>query len=457
MDIRSEGSGNIGATNIARVLGAKWGVLVLLLDCMKGLLPVLFVPPLLLTGHEDFARHGEVICGIATIVGHMLPFWLRFRGGKGVATALGVAIALGSWATLAAFGGFLLAMLLFRIVSLASMVAAITFAVVQMVVRDFTGGFADAVETDWHGNVSAVVNPQGSPRIMLAGHCDQIGLLVQHIDASGFLRINPIGGWDPQILLGQKMQVWTAGGPVNGVIARKPIHLLTEEERAKVPTINELWVDIGARSGDEAREIVSIGDPITLELGMRELRNQLAAAAGMDNRVGVWVVMSALQRVSRENPEAAVYAVSTVQEEIGLRGARTSAFSIDPQLGIAVDVTHASDCPTIEESTIGCVKVGSGPVVFRGPNINPVVFRQLDALANEHSIPFQPNGIARAASNDGNALQINRAGVATGIIGIPNRYMHSPVEVVSLDDLENAAELIARFCLSVRSDSDFTP
>lgn len=328
---------------------------------------------------------------------------------------------------------------------------------IQKIVREFASGFADAVETDWHGNVSAVVNPQGSPRIMLAGHCDQIGLLIQHIDDAGYLRVSPIGGWDVQILLGQKVQVWASGGPINGVIARKPIHLLTDDERKKVPQISDLWIDIGAQSGEEARELIDIGDPATIELGFRELRNNLASATGMDNRVGVWVVMTALKRIAAANPQAAVYAVSTVQEEIGLRGAKTSAFSIDPQLGIAVDVTHATDCPTIEEAKFGRVKVGSGPVLFRGPNVNPVMYRQLSDLSIQYSIPSQTNGIARAASNDGNALQISRGGVATAIVAIPNRYMHTPVEVISLDDLDNAAELIAKFCVSLNADSDFTP
>ncbi|MCH8829984.1 MAG: M42 family peptidase, partial [Planctomycetes bacterium] len=201
----------------------------------------------------------------------------------------------------------------------------------------------------------------------------------------------------------------------------------------------------------------AIGDPVTLQLGYRELRNGLASAPGMDNRVGVWVVMSALKQISAAAPQAAVYAVSTVQEEIGLRGAQTSAFAIDPQVGIAVDVTHATDCPTIDENQYGRVKVGAGPVLFRGPNINPVVFRRLSEIAAEEKIPTQPNGISRPASNDGNALQISRGGVATGIVAIPNRYMHSPVEVVSLDDLENAAKLIAVFCRSLTAKCDFTP
>jgi endoglucanase len=328
---------------------------------------------------------------------------------------------------------------------------------IQKVIRAYADGFADDVSTDWHGNVVAAVNPEGSPRIMLAGHCDQIGLMVKHIDKDGFLRVTPIGGWDIQMLIGQRLQVWSESGPVSGVIARKAIHLLTAEERRQVPEMKDLWIDIGAANREEAAELVKLGDPVTLELGYQELRNNLAYAAGMDNRVGVWVVMSALKRVAAGNPKAAVFAVSTVQEEVGLRGVKTSAFAIDPQLGIAVDVTHATDCPTVSEAEHGRVALGEGPVVFRGPNINPVVFSTLEKQAEKHDIPRQINGISKPASNDGNALQISRAGVATGIIGIPNRYMHSPVEVISLDDLDNAAELISHFCLSVDGDSDFTP
>lgn len=328
---------------------------------------------------------------------------------------------------------------------------------IQQVIREFAGGFADDVATDWHGNVVAAVNPKGSPRIMLAGHCDQIGLMVKHIDKDGYLRVTPIGGWDIQMLIGQRLQVWSESGPVSGVIARKAIHLLTPEERKQVPEMKELWIDIGAANGQEAAELVKPGDPVTLQLGFQELRNNLAFAPGMDNRVGVWVVMNALRRAAKETPQAALFAVSTVQEEIGLRGVKTSAFSIDPQLGIAVDVTHATDCPTVSAAEHGQVNLGEGPVVFRGPNINPVVFQTLESEAEQHKIPRQINGISKPASNDGNAMQISRAGIATGIIGIPNRYMHSPVEVVSLDDLDNAAELIARFCVAVNEESDFTP
>lgn len=328
---------------------------------------------------------------------------------------------------------------------------------VQKVVRDWVGSFADSVETDWHGNVVAAVNPEGSPRIMLDGHSDQIGLLVKHIDDDGYLRVVPVGGWDVQMLIGQKLQVWTANGPIVGVIARKAIHLLTPDERKTVPKIKDLWVDIGAASGGEAREAVAIGDPITFELGMRRLKGDLIAGAAMDDRVGVWVVMSALKKVSEGNPKAAVFAVAAVAEEIGLRGAKTSAFAVDPQLGIAVDVTHATDCPTIDKNEHGDIKIGGGPVVVRGANVNPVVFKRLNEAATNKSIPIQINALGRGAGNDGNAIQVTRGGVATGLVTIPNRYMHSPVEVVAESDLENAASLIAEFCLGVDAGTDFTP
>jgi endoglucanase len=260
-----------------------------------------------------------------------------------------------------------------------------------------------------------------------------------------------------QMLIGQRMQIWTKNGQVDGIIARKAIHLLTPEERKTVPEIKDLWIDIGAANRDEASELVAIGDPVTLELGFRDLRNDLASAPGMDNKVGVWVVMNAARRAAIENPQAAIFAVSTVQEEIGLRGVQTSAYSIDAQLGIAVDVTHATDCPTVDENQHGRVKLGDGPVVFRGPNVNPVVFDELSRLAAENEIPIQPNGLSKPASNDGSALQLSRGGLATGIISIPNRYMHSPVEVVSLSDVDQAAWLIAHFCGSLTPESDFTP
>jgi putative aminopeptidase FrvX len=329
-------------------------------------------------------------------------------------------------------------------------------AQIQGVVRDYVSDFADEVNTDVHGNVIACRNPGAPLRVMLAGHCDQIGLLVTQIDEFGFIYTQTIGGWDPQQLIGQRMTIWAESGPIPAVIARKPIHLLTPEERKQVVKKEDLWLDIGAKDQEEAASLVTIGDPVTLQLGYQELRNNLANAPGMDDRTGLWVVIEALRRAGG-NLHCALYSVSTVQEEIGLRGAQTSAYGIDPHVGIGVDVTHATDCPTIDKRQQGDIAVGKGPVIFRGPNMNPVVTGRLRSVADEHEISYQLSAIGRAASNDTNALQITRAGVATGLVALPNRYMHSAVEVISLDDIDRAADLLAAFATSLSGDDDFTP
>lgn len=329
---------------------------------------------------------------------------------------------------------------------------------VQRLVREYAGKFADDVRTDLHGNVIAACNPDAELRIMLAGHADQIGLIVTHIDEQGFLYSNPIGGWDPQQLVGQRMTIHTAGGPIPAVIARKPIHLLEQEERKQVVKQKELWLDIGAKDQAEAQSVVAIGDPVTLALGYQEMRNGLANSPGMDNKTGLWVVMEAARRAAENGGlKVGVFAVATVQEEIGLRGARTAAFGVDPQVGIAVDVTHATDCPTIDVNQNCDVKLGKGPVVYRGPNINPIVFDRLKESGEKANLPMQWGALGRGASNDSNALQLTRAGVATGLVSIPNRYMHSAVEVISHDDIDAAAELIAEFLVSVSPGDDFTP
>jgi putative aminopeptidase FrvX len=328
---------------------------------------------------------------------------------------------------------------------------------VQDLVRDYVRDFADQVTTDLHGNVIAAKNPAAKLRVMFAGHCDQIGMLVTHVHDNGFLYAQTIGGWDAQQLIGQRMTIWTSRGPLPAVISRKPIHLLTDEERKQVVKLEDLWLDIGAKTKDEAKELVRIGDPVTLRLGYQEMRNGLANSPAMDNKCGLWVVIEALRRAARKNLAVGVYAVSTVAEEIGLRGAQTSAYGVDPHVGIAVDVTHATDCPTIDKRQQGEVNLGSGPVIVRGPNMNPIVVERLISLAQKVEIPHQLTASGKAQPNDSNALQINRAGVATGLVAIPNRYMHSAVEMISLEDIDRGADLLAEFVCSLTGDEDFTP
>jgi len=326
---------------------------------------------------------------------------------------------------------------------------------VQDVVRNYATSFSDEVSTDFHGNLVLAKNPKSDIRIMLAGHCDQIGLIVSYIDDAGFLYAQTVGGWDPQQLVGQKMTVWTQSGPVPGVIARKPIHLLVDSERKQVVKTDDMWIDIGAAGKEDAESQVRIGDSVTLELGLRELNNGFVCGPAMDNRTGVWVVVEALRRAADRGVNCGLFAVSTVQEEIGLRGAKTSAYSIDPHLGIAVDVTHATDCPTIDKRQRGDISLGNGPVIVRGPNINPKVCDELLSISGKKDIPYQLAALGRAAPNDSNSLQVTRGGVATGLVAIPNRYMHSAVETVSLDDLDNAAELLAEFCCQLQSADEF--
>ena len=339
---------------------------------------------------------------------------------------------------------------------------------IQSVVRRRVDDQADQIDIDSHGNLIAVKNPGAPLRVMLAGHCDQIGLIVQHIDDDGYLYVQPIGGWDPIMLVGQRAAVWTepagrapgeppACAPVAGVIGRKPIHLLTEEERKQVPKLKDLWVDIGAKNKAEAAARVRVGDPVTPALDWCELANGRVAAPAMDDKAGLWVVAEAFRRADRGRLRCSLYLASTVQEELGLRGAKTSSFGIDPQIGIAVDVTHATDCPTVEKKEEGDIRVGQGPVIYRGPNFSPRVVERLVAAADRHRIGYQLAAAGRPPGTDANAIQLNRAGVAAGLVSIPNRYMHSPVELVSLDDLNRAADLLARFVEELPAELDLRP
>ena len=325
--------------------------------------------------------------------------------------------------------------------------------------REEAEKFADRTWVDLHGNSFALVNEGGSPRVMLAGHTDEIGFMISYIDDNGFLYFRGIGGWDPQVLPGQRVWIRTKQGKITGVIGRKPLHLLEEEERKRVVKLEDLWIDIGAEDKKEAESLVSIGDPAVLAYGFEELRNGLAASRGFDDKSGAFVVLEAARLLSQLSPKAEVYAVATVQEEVGLRGARTSAFGIDPKVGIAVDVGFATDTPGMEKEKkkVGEAKMGGGPIIARGPNINPKLFELLVETAKEKEIPYQLEGAPRGTGTDANAIQLTRAGVAAGLVSVPNRYMHSPCELVNLEDLENTCKLLAYSVERIDDRTDFVP
>jgi endoglucanase len=319
--------------------------------------------------------------------------------------------------------------------------------------------FADEVKMDLHGNVIAVVNQGGSPRVMLAGHMDEIGFMVNYVDEKGFLYFTPIGGWDPQILQGQRVWVRTANGRIPGVIGKKPVHLIKTDERDKVTQIDQCWIDIGVKNKKEAQKLVQMGDPIVLAYGLEQLRGDLYVSRGFDDKAGAFVSLETARMLAKLKPDAEIHAVATVQEEIGLRGATTSAYGVDPKVGIAIDVEFATDFPSMEEprKKIGEVKMGAGPAIVRGANISPKIFDLLVQTAKRKKIAHQIIGEARGTGTDANAIQLNRAGVATGLIGVPNRYMHSPCEVVSLHDLENSYKLLAYAVAEINDETDFTP
>ena len=319
--------------------------------------------------------------------------------------------------------------------------------------------FADAQHTDRHGNTWAVLNPDADMRIMLAGHMDEIGFQVRYIDEKGLVFFAGIGGHDTMIPLGQSVTIHGQEA-VTGVIGRKPIHLLTEAERGKRPEMHDMWIDIGAASKEEAEKVIRVGDPITYRTAFLPLLGDRVAARGFDNRIGTFAVMEALRLLKEDgglDSGVGVYAVATVQEEIGLRGARTAAYAINPQSGLAIDVDFAIDHPGLSKSQYGETNLGGGPCITRGANINPVVFDLMEQGAKEEEIPYQLAAEPGGTGTDANAMQVSREGMATGLVGIPLRYMHTPVEVADLNDAENAARLMAAYCRRVKPDTDFTP
>ncbi len=327
------------------------------------------------------------------------------------------------------------------------------------VYRNYCKDFADKIHTDVHGNVWAILNPDAEMKIMLAGHMDEIGFIIHHIDEQGMLYFSTIGGHDSAIIVGQR--VWVHGKErVAGVIGRKAIHLLEDDERKKKPEVKDYWIDIGAATKEEAAKLVSLGDVATYQWEFQQLLGDRAVARGFDNKMGSFIVAEALRLLKEDgglDPNVGVYAVATVQEEIGLRGARTASFGIAPQTGLAVDVNHAVDYPGVSKSRYGQLDVGKGPSVMRGANANPITFKMICEAGAKENIPYQVDVAPGGTGTDGNAMQLNMGGMAVGILGVALRYMHTPCELLSLTDVADCARLMAAYCRQVKPDTDFTP
>jgi putative aminopeptidase FrvX len=327
--------------------------------------------------------------------------------------------------------------------------------------REATKGFA-TVSTDVVGTPLALVAPKHdarSParRLLVMGHIDEIGLIVTHIDDQGYLWFGSVGGWDAQILVGQRVVLDTRAGKVTGVVGKKPIHLLREDERKKVAEIRDLHIDIGARDGDDARERVRIGDVAVIDAGPVELPNGRLLSRALDNRLGSFVALEAARLVAEAGgAEWELAAVAVAQEEITFGGSRTSAYALKPDAAIVVDVTHATDAPGIDVKEIGKHELGSGPVISRGSTLHPQLFELLYETAEREKIPFTVEASARATGTDADAVHISRAGVPTGLVSIPIRYMHSPVELVQLDDVHACARLIAAAALRLDGETVFS-
>jgi len=330
-----------------------------------------------------------------------------------------------------------------------------------LVWREEAEAFADEVTHDVVGSSFARVKPKNeatdAPKVLLAGHIDEIGFVVTHIDKEGYLWISPLGGWDDQVVVGQRLRVAGRKGDVIGVIGKKAAHLLKEDDRRRPTRLDEMWIDIGAHDFDDAARRVDIGDAAVIDSQFIELSGDICVSRSMDNRVGAFVALEAARLVAADRAAVDVYAVATAQEEITFGGAYTASFSVAPMVAIAIDVTHATDYPGADKKRNHEVKLGGGPVLGRGATINDGVFYGLREAARTLGIETAVQASGKSSGTDADAMIHSGAGTATGLVSIPNRYMHSPNELVSLSDLENAAKVIAGFIQTLTAESDFRP
>lgn len=329
----------------------------------------------------------------------------------------------------------------------------------QRVIRRQLESVADSLETDVMGNLIARLKHPDGPRVMLAGHCDEIGFMVQFIDDQGFIYFGAIGGVDPHLSPGQRIYIHAKKGDVPGVIGKKAIHLIEPKDRDTVIKLKQQFIDIGCRSREEVEALIQIGDPVTFAVGVQKLQGDRVTSRAFDDKMGAFIVAEVMKRVKQSSVlcHCDLYSVSTVQEEIGLRGGATSSYGVAPDVGIVVEVTHATDYPDVEQSAIGRVELGKGPVIARGANINPILFELIIETAKQQNIPIQIIGVPKATGTDANVMQLSRGGVATALLGIPLRYMHTPVETLSLSDLDAAINLLSAVVLRIDSETSFIP
>ena len=327
----------------------------------------------------------------------------------------------------------------------------------QRVWLDYLKPFAGETFSDAYGNCVAVLNKGGSPRLMLAGHADEIAMAVNYVNDEGFIYVRKLGGIDAAITKAQRVVIHTRNGPVKGVVGNVAPHLTKADKERKVPQIHDLFIDIGVSGRKEAEKLVRVGDPITLEDEFGLLRNDLAIARAFDNRIGTFAVAEALRLLhgSKRNLNAEVCAVSNVMEETGLLGARQIAYSLKPDVALVVDVTHATDYPTVNKRQHGDVKIGKGPTLTHGGCNHPEVIARIASIAKQQKIDLQHEAMSATSGTDADVIFWTRGGIASALISLPNRYMHSPVELVSLKDLEKIPQLLAGFAFSLKRGEEF--
>ncbi|MFV0338300.1 MAG: M20/M25/M40 family metallo-hydrolase [Chthoniobacterales bacterium] len=322
----------------------------------------------------------------------------------------------------------------------------------QVVVDDFIRHKVDIYSKDTMGNRFACIHPDGDPSLLFTGHIDELGLIITFIDDNGFLYFDTLGGHDRVMISGRRVAIQTKKGIIKGVTGKRAIHLMSPEDRKKVPEIHEIWIDIGVKSKEEAEALVRIGDTAVYDQSFELVRGSVGVARAFDDKAGAYAVIEAISRLAdhRKKLAAKVTAAATTQEEIGTRGAMTAAHSVNPQIAIAVDVGHATDSPDCDLRKYGRFEQSGGPIICRGPNINPFVFDRIVACAEKNKIPYQIEADPRPTGTDARAIQIARSGVATGLLSIPLRYMHTPSEMVDLLDIEHTVQLLVAFACSLK-------